>query len=66
MATPNRATQGKRERERAAKEKKADKLDKRNFRKEQKKTRAEGMGGDDGFDPDLAGIVAGPQPQLVD
>ncbi|MBI2838344.1 MAG: hypothetical protein HYX75_08525 [Acidobacteria bacterium] len=59
MAKPGRATQGKRIRERAKLEKRQHKLERRAERKAEKenKPRAEG-----GVDPDLAGIVPGPQP----
>ena len=64
MATPNRATQGKRNRERDKMEKKQEKQEKRLIRIQEKKDRPEGS--DDGIDPDLIGIFPGPQPELVD
>ncbi len=64
MATP-RATQGKRNRERAQKEKQQEKQEKRALRKEQKKGQNELLD-DDGIDPDLIGIIPGPQAQQFD
>jgi hypothetical protein len=63
MAKPTRATQAKRNRERSKNEKQQEKRFERNIRKEQRKL--EGLDGvtGPGEDPDLAGIVPGPQPQ---
>ena len=60
MAKPSRATQAKRSRELAKQEKRQEKRDLRAQRKEMKKS-----DDDDSMtmeDPDLAGIVPGPQP----
>jgi len=59
MAKPGRATQEKRNRERAQKERHEEKLAERLLRKEQKKDRL--AAAEVGIDPDLIGIVAGPQ-----
>ena len=59
MATNNRASQAKRSRERAKQEKQAVKRADREVRKEQKKI--DGDNPDSDEDPDLAGIVPGPQ-----
>jgi hypothetical protein len=64
MAKSNRATQGKRNREMNQKERQQEKETKRVTRKEQKKVRADCL--EDGIDPDLVGIVPGPQSQLED
>ncbi len=64
MSKPNRATQGKRNRERANQEKQEEKRADRARRKEEKDTRARLSG--EGEDPDLAGIVPGPQPREWD
>ena len=61
MARPQKATQGKRLRELAKKEKKQDKLERRALRKAEKESRPVRSGDED---PDLAGIVPGPQPPL--
>lgn len=61
MAGPNRATQEKRNRERAAKERQQEKQEQRAQRKQDKSTRAEKI--EAGYDPDLEGIFPGPQPQ---
>jgi hypothetical protein len=60
------ATQEKRRRERAKAEKKEEKARDRVVRKEQRKLNADGSVADDGEDPDLIGIVAGPQPIIED
>ena len=63
MARPSRATQMKRSRERAKQEKQKEKRVERAIRKEQKRVDQDGqssMGSDE--DPDLAGIIPGPQP----
>jgi hypothetical protein len=62
MAKPSRATQEKRNRERSKKERQEDKQADRLLRKENRKDRAEML--KDGIDPDLVGIVPGPQPQM--
>jgi hypothetical protein len=63
MAVPNKAARGKRDRERAAHEKRQEKEEKRALRKEQKKSRASLS--DTGEDPDIAGIIPGPQKPLA-
>lgn len=60
MGKPSRATQAKRNRERSLQERKQEKQEQRAFRKEMKKNRAESL--EAGVDPDLLGIVPGPQP----
>ena len=60
MASNQRATQGKRIRERAKAEAQAEKEQSRQQRKEQKKVRNENL--KPGEDPDLVGIYHGPQP----
>jgi hypothetical protein len=63
MARPTRATQAKRSRERAKQEKQKEKRAERAVRKEQKKLQEPGsVSGSWQDDPDLAGIVPGPQP----
>lgn len=59
MSKSNRATQEKRNRERAKKERNQEKIADREFRKAQKRERTENLA--DGVDPDLVGIVPGPQ-----
>jgi hypothetical protein len=59
MAKPGRASQAKRGREKAKQEKRKEKLERRAIRK-QEKTSTPSMNGSE--DPDLAGIVPGPQP----
>ncbi len=60
MARPGPATQAKRRRERAKKEKQKAKAERRALRKEQKAQKS-ALPHDLGEDPDLIGIVAGPQ-----
>lgn len=60
MAGNNRATQDKRARERARAEKQQEKREVRVARKGDKELRREGL--PEGEDPDLVGIIAGPQP----
>ena len=60
MARPGPATQAKRRRERAKKEKQKAKAERRALRKEQKAQKS-AIPRDHGEDPDLIGIVAGPQ-----
>ncbi len=60
MANNARATQEKRRRERNKQDAKAEKERDRAVRKEQKKLRDENLV--EGEDPDLVGIVPGPQP----
>ena len=60
MGRPTRATQEKRNRERAQKERANEKAELRAIRKEEKAIRA--ASAEDGVDPDLIGIVPGPQP----
>jgi hypothetical protein len=65
MARPGPASQAKRARERAKQEKRKAKEEKRASRKEQKALKsAERRSAD--YDPDLAGIVPGPQPTIID
>lgn len=59
MAKPTRATQAKRQRERAQKENQQAKQQRREVRAEEKKTRASQLA--EGIDPDLVGIYPGPQ-----
>ncbi len=59
MAKPGNLTWSKRSRELAKKDKRDEKLRDRNARKEEKKNRLAEPGG---TDPDIAGIVPGPQP----
>jgi hypothetical protein len=63
VAKPSRATQAKRTRERAKQEKQEEKRAERALRKESKGDEVER---DPGYDPDLEGIVAGPQPPRDD
>jgi hypothetical protein len=63
MAKPSRATQKKRDRERAQQEKQEEKRAERALRKESRKG---DLKDSDGEDPDLAGIIAGPQPPQDD
>jgi hypothetical protein len=60
MPRPGPSTQAKRNRERSRQERNQEKEAKRLIRKEQKKERD--LLADDGQDPDLIGIVPGPQP----
>jgi hypothetical protein len=60
MAKPTRATQAKRERERSKIEKREEKALERAQKKEQRGQETGGVESDE--DPDLAGIVPGPQP----
>ncbi len=62
MGKPNQATKAKRERERSRQEWQQEKLEKRALRGEYKKDRDRLIA--EGVDPDLEGIVAGPQPYL--
>lgn len=59
MGKPNQATKAKRDRERLRQERQQEKVEKRALRSETKKERTQMI--EDGIDPDLAGIVAGPQ-----
>ncbi len=59
MGRPGPASQAKRARERAKSERHQEKQEKREVRKEQKKERDRLIA--EGRDPDLEGIVAGPQ-----
>ena len=59
MATKAQLGRGKRERERARAEKQKAKAQRRD---EKKQRRNESGPGDPGIDPDIAGIVPGPQP----
>lgn len=63
MGRPTRATMAKRDRERSKQEKQQEKREQRALRKELKKSEAE-RGLSPGEDPDLAGIVPGPQPPI--
>jgi len=60
MPRPGPATQAKRNRERSKKERQDEKQEKRLQRKELRKERDRLL--EEGVDPDLAGIVPGPQP----
>lgn len=60
MARPNQAARTKRDRERSRQERQQEKVEKRAQRSETKKDRDRLTA--DGIDPDLAGIVPGPQP----
>lgn len=60
MGKPNQATKAKRDRERSRQEWQQEKLEKRAQRGELKKDRDRLIS--EGVDPDLEGIVAGPQP----
>lgn len=62
MAKPSRATQAKRQRELAKLEKQEDKRVQRAERRQGKEDRTVSRTSPDWEDPDLAGIVAGPQP----
>lgn len=64
MPRANKATQQKRNRERALKEKKQQKDAARAQRREAKKDRPADADGN--VDPDLAGIIPGPQPPLFE
>ncbi len=61
MGKPSRATQAKRERERAKQEKQQEKREARNVRKETKR-QDDPDGSNSQIDPDLIGIYPGPQP----
>ena len=65
MGRPGPMTQAKRKRERDKQEKRKAKQERRAMRKEQKNQKAENSI-DTGEDPDLAGIIPGPQPPRVD
>jgi hypothetical protein len=60
MGKPSHSTQGKRNRERAQKERQAEKKEQRGVRKDMRAERAQNV--EDGIDPDLVGIYPGPQP----
>ncbi len=62
MGRPSPATQAKRNRERTKQEAQAGKREKRSMRNEQKKERDQSI--EQGLDPDLEGIVPGPQPYV--
>ncbi|MBI3555128.1 MAG: hypothetical protein HY074_02545 [Deltaproteobacteria bacterium] len=63
MAKPNKATQAKRGRELAKQDKRKEKAERRAERKD---VRANSPRVADGEDPDLAGIVPGPQKSIYD
>lgn len=65
MARPGPATQAKRRRERAKKEKRDAKRERRALRKEQKAQKSAATRDPD-VDPDLIGIVPGPQEPIID
>ena len=65
MARPGPATFEKRKRELAKKKRRQEKLERRAQRKEQKEQDSANAS-DSGVDPDLIGIVPGPQPPLID
>lgn len=60
MGRPNQATKAKRDRERLRQERQQEKIEKRARRSEIKKERTQQISDD--IDPDLIGIVPGPQP----
>jgi len=60
MGRQNQATKAKRDRERLKQERQQEKVDKRAQRNETKKDRSQSVA--DGIDPDLVGIIPGPQP----
>jgi hypothetical protein len=64
MGKPNRATQEKRNRERAQKERQQAKEEQRILRKDSRADRAASI--EQGIDPDLIGIFPGPQPRVDD
>jgi hypothetical protein len=64
MGRANPATQAKRNRERSKQERNQEKHEKRLLRKEQRKERDRLVA--EGYDPDLAGILPGPQPISAD
>ncbi|RPI27703.1 MAG: hypothetical protein EHM61_07590 [Acidobacteria bacterium] len=66
MARPGPTTQAKRQRERAKKEKRQAKEEERALRKEQKARNASDRPLAPGEDPDLAGIIPGPQKPATD
>ncbi len=66
MARPGPATQAKRRRERAKKEKRDAKRERRALRKEQKEAQKSAGPRDPDVDPDLIGIVPGPQEPIID
>lgn len=59
MAAPSRPSAAKRQKERARQEKAKEKAERRAQRAVEKSKRPDG---DTGIDPDIAGIVPGPQP----
>lgn len=63
MAMTGRPSINKRNREQAKREKQQDKAARRAARAADKNNRSQSQ---DGEDPDIAGIVPGPQPKLVD
>lgn len=64
MSKQGRPSQDKRKREKAKQEKRKEKLERRAVRKAEKGDRDTDLA--NGIDPDLIGIVAGPQPILQD
>lgn len=62
MAKPGRATQAKRSRELAKQDKRKDKEERRLHKKEQKTQDGDDPYFDSEEDPDLRGIIPGPQP----
>jgi hypothetical protein len=64
MAKPGRATQAKRHRELIKRDKQKDKEERRAAKKEQKTQKL--VSGLDGEDPDLIGIIPGPQEPSTD
>ncbi len=63
MAKPNKATQAKRGRELAKQDKRKEKAERRAERKEDRPNISRVAGGED---PDLAGIIPGPQKSIYD
>jgi hypothetical protein len=64
MGRPGPTTQAKRNRERSRQERNQEKQERKSMRKEQKKERERLVAS--GVDPDLDGIVPGPQPVTAD
>lgn len=64
MARPNQAARTKRDRERMRQERQQEKQEKRSQRSELKKDRERLAS--EGIDPDLVGIVPGPQAPVMD
>jgi hypothetical protein len=65
MARNRKITAAKRQRERTLAERRQEKLAKRAETKHNQSSHATAIDGVDGVDPDIAGIVPGPQPPLA-